>query len=57
MNASMPNQTISQDDETTSVTERLKNLFKKNRKIVIIIGGTALVVATGVLISRTGGRS
>jgi len=52
----MPNQTTSEDDGTTSVAERLKNLLKKNKKKIIIIGGTALVVATGVLISRAKGQ-
>jgi hypothetical protein len=52
VNASVPDQTT--DDETTSVAERLKNLLKKNKEI--IIGGTALVVVTGVLISRSKGQ-
>ncbi|MFK0046052.1 hypothetical protein ACIQU4_18440 [Streptomyces sp. NPDC090741] len=47
----MPNQTPPEDGDPTSVTETVKNLFKKNKKI-IIGGGTALaVVATGVFIS------
>ncbi|WP_406212797.1 hypothetical protein [Streptomyces decoyicus] len=49
----MPHQTTSEDGETTSVAET-ENLFIKNKKI--IIGGTALVVATGVFISLAKGQ-
>ncbi|MCM3812023.1 hypothetical protein ND808_40415 [Streptomyces sp. DR7-3] len=51
----MPNHTTSEDGETTSVAETVKNLFKRNKKI-IIGGGTALVVATGVFISLAKGQ-
>ncbi|MGW4995142.1 hypothetical protein ACWEQ3_47495 [Streptomyces mirabilis] len=40
MNDFMPNQTPSEDGETTSVAETVKNFFKKNKKI--IIGGGAV---------------
>ncbi|MFI8182461.1 hypothetical protein ACIF70_18365 [Actinacidiphila glaucinigra] len=50
----MPSQTTSEDDETTSVAERLKNLFKRHKKI--IIGGTVIAVAAGALIIRAKGQ-
>ncbi|MFD4973743.1 hypothetical protein [Streptomyces sp. NPDC058424] len=46
----MPNQTTSEDGESTSVADTVKNLFKKNKKI-IIGGSAALVVAASVFIS------
>jgi hypothetical protein len=52
VNASMANQTLSEDGEPTSVVETVKNLFKK----IIIGGGTAVVVATGVFISLAKGQ-
>jgi hypothetical protein len=55
MNASTPNQAPSEDGKPSSVVETVKNLFKKNKKI-IIGGGTALVVATGVFISLAKGQ-
>ncbi|WP_055690863.1 hypothetical protein [Streptomyces prasinus] len=51
----MPNQAPSEDGEPTSVVETVKNLFKKNKKI-IIGGGTALVLVTGVFISLAKGQ-
>ncbi|MFJ9948209.1 hypothetical protein [Kitasatospora sp. NPDC091207] len=42
-------QTISDDDESTSFAGTVKNLFQKHRR-KIAIGGTALVAATGVVL-------
>jgi hypothetical protein len=52
----VPNQNASEVDETPSVVETVKNLLKKNNKI--IIGGTTLFVAAGVvLISLAKGQN
>ncbi|TKK84329.1 hypothetical protein FDA94_29755 [Herbidospora galbida] len=54
MNAPMHNQTTSKVGETAPVSETVKKWIKKNNKIILTVGGAA-VVAAAVLISRTKG--
>ncbi|MFC9674453.1 hypothetical protein [Streptomyces sp. NPDC056949] len=52
----MPSQTPSEDGETTSAAETLKNLFKKNKTKILFVGGAVLAVVTGVVISLVEGQ-
>jgi putative NADH-flavin reductase len=52
----MSSQTPSEDGETTSAAETVKNLIKKNKTKILVVGGAVLAVVTGVVISLAEGQ-
>lgn len=52
----MPSQNPSEGGESTSAAETVKNLFKKNKTKILVVGGAVLVVVAGVVSSLAEGQ-